>query len=302
MPAKINLIKQRFGKLTVIEETQKRKNKSIVWKCKCDCGNIIEASTKELRSDGLISCAVCGKTRNPQFNIKENIIGKKFGHLTVLEKTTNSSSEGHLYKCQCDCPAHTIVLRSKKSLDRNINCSCGCAKLKYQIGDIINNKQIIDVQQNSSENGRHYYKVKCLLCGKEYQAMAQSLEASIGCGCQSSKGEFLISQILQVNNIPYISQYHPPIKDIPKIRYDFALLDNNDNVIRLIEFDGEQHYANNIKNTGWNTTDHFLKTSNNDILKNNISHQLGIPLIRIPYWERNRLTLDLILSDKYLIK
>jgi hypothetical protein len=33
MPAKINLINQTFGKLKVIEETNKRKNKSVVWKC-----------------------------------------------------------------------------------------------------------------------------------------------------------------------------------------------------------------------------------------------------------------------------
>lgn len=30
MPAKINLLNQRFGKLTVIAETEKRKNNSIV--------------------------------------------------------------------------------------------------------------------------------------------------------------------------------------------------------------------------------------------------------------------------------
>lgn len=33
MPAKINLLNQKIGNLLVIEETNKRKNKSIVWKC-----------------------------------------------------------------------------------------------------------------------------------------------------------------------------------------------------------------------------------------------------------------------------
>lgn len=60
MPAKINLLNQKFGKLLVLEETNKRKNKSIVWKCQCDCGNIEEFSTKELRSDGIIQCRQCG--------------------------------------------------------------------------------------------------------------------------------------------------------------------------------------------------------------------------------------------------
>ena len=33
MPAKINLLNQKIGDLLVIEETNRRKNKSIVWKC-----------------------------------------------------------------------------------------------------------------------------------------------------------------------------------------------------------------------------------------------------------------------------
>ena len=59
MPAKINLIGQKFGKLTVIKETKERKNKSIVWICKCDCGQQEKFSTKELRSDGIIQCHCC---------------------------------------------------------------------------------------------------------------------------------------------------------------------------------------------------------------------------------------------------
>ena len=35
------LIGQRFGHLTVIEDTGKRLHRSIIWKCKCDCGNVV---------------------------------------------------------------------------------------------------------------------------------------------------------------------------------------------------------------------------------------------------------------------
>ena len=71
MPAKLNLINQKFGKLLVLEETEKRKNKSIVWKCQCNCGNVVELSTKELRSDGIIQCKQCGNKREPQTNLLE---------------------------------------------------------------------------------------------------------------------------------------------------------------------------------------------------------------------------------------
>ncbi len=61
---KNNLIGKRFGKLLVLEETDKRADKgSIVWKCKCDCGNIVEISSKRLVSRINVSCGCYQKER-----------------------------------------------------------------------------------------------------------------------------------------------------------------------------------------------------------------------------------------------
>lgn len=37
MPAKINLLGQKFGKLTVIQEAENHKGRT-AWLCQCDCG------------------------------------------------------------------------------------------------------------------------------------------------------------------------------------------------------------------------------------------------------------------------
>ena len=298
MPAKINLLNQKIGKLLVIEETNKRKNKSIVWKCQCDCGNIEEFSTKELRSDGIIQCHQCGNSRKPQINLTENIIGKKYNHLTVLEKSEKRIGGKIGYKCQCDCEKKTILYVSKTDLENNHTTSCGCARRKYKIGDIISNKQIIGYIGSKNNNGHYYYKVKCLLCGREYEAIGQTLEKTVGCGCQKSIGEFNIIQILQQNNIKYYKEYCFPNS---LLRFDFALLDKDNNIYRLIEFDGEQHYEQNIKNSGWNTYEKYQYTLKNDLKKNQIAKDNNIPLVRIPYWERYNITLKLLLEDKYLI-
>ena len=298
MPAKINLLNQKIGKLLVIEETNKRKNKSIVWKCQCDCGNIEEFSTKELRSDGIIQCHQCGNSRKPQINLTENIIGKKYNHLTVLEKSEKRIGGKIGYKCQCDCEKKTILYVSKTDLENNHTTSCGCARRKYKIGDIISNKQIIGYIGSKNNNGHYYYKVKCLLCGREYEALGQTLEKTVGCGCQKSIGEFNIIQILQQNNIKYYKEYCFPNS---LLRFDFALLDKDNNIYRLIEFDGEQHYEQNIKNSGWNTYEKYQYTLKNDLKKNQIAKDNNIPLVRIPYWERDNITLKLLLEDKYLI-
>lgn len=34
----LNLLGDKYNRLTVIEQTEKRKNRKIVWKCQCDCG------------------------------------------------------------------------------------------------------------------------------------------------------------------------------------------------------------------------------------------------------------------------
>lgn len=300
MPAKINLIGQTFGKLKVLEETSKRKNKSVVWKCQCECGNFVEYSTKELRSDGLIQCSNCGHNRKPQTHLTKNIIGKQFNHLTVLEKTNKVQGGKILYKCQCDCPEKNIIFVNRTDLQDNHTKSCGCINRKYKTGDIVNNKKILFSVGNKGKKGRFYYHCKCLLCNREYDALTQSLDKTIGCGCQKSIGEFNIIQILNLNNIPYQKEY---CFDKSLLRFDFAIFDQTcNNVIRLIEFDGEQHYLENVKNSGWNTYQRYEYTLQNDKIKNQIAKDKQIPLIRIPYWERDNITLELLLSDQYLIK
>lgn len=52
----INLAGQQFGFLTAIEPTEQRNNGSIVWKCKCKCGNEILVPARNLTGGGRISC------------------------------------------------------------------------------------------------------------------------------------------------------------------------------------------------------------------------------------------------------
>ena len=84
-------------------------------------------------------------------------------------------------------------------------------------------------------------------------------------------------------------------KDLPKSRYDFAILKNND-IIRLIEFDGEQHF---MEIPAWGKLE---TTQKRDKVKNDYALTHNIPLVRIPYWERDNITLDMIMGDQYLIK
>ena len=70
MPAKLNLIGQRFGKLVVLKEAEK-KNTSIRWHCKCDCGKTSIPSTVNLRNGVSKSCGCVSSQKLSEWNKKK---------------------------------------------------------------------------------------------------------------------------------------------------------------------------------------------------------------------------------------
>lgn len=61
----INLIEKRFGRLLVIECSDRRNKKgNVIWKCKCDCGNIVYVSSKHLINGNSKSCGCLRKEMN----------------------------------------------------------------------------------------------------------------------------------------------------------------------------------------------------------------------------------------------
>jgi len=52
----IDLAGKKFGRLTVKEATNKRKNRSVVWLCVCECGNIYLGNSNDLQKGHTKSC------------------------------------------------------------------------------------------------------------------------------------------------------------------------------------------------------------------------------------------------------
>lgn len=72
MGRRIDLLGQRFGRLTVIEETNRRANGSILWKCKCDCGNTVLVRSNHLRRGGVLSCGCYNRDIITKHGDKDN--------------------------------------------------------------------------------------------------------------------------------------------------------------------------------------------------------------------------------------
>ena len=52
----INLLGQKFGRLTVIERLENNKYNNARWLCECECGTLTSAITSELKNGKVKSC------------------------------------------------------------------------------------------------------------------------------------------------------------------------------------------------------------------------------------------------------
>ncbi|MCL2321772.1 MAG: hypothetical protein FWC47_06665 [Oscillospiraceae bacterium] len=111
----IDLTGQRYGSLVAIRSTDKHKNNSIVWECKCDCGNMVEASSTDLRRGRKKSCGC--------LNLND-ITGQRFGRLVAICKTDKRKNGSTIWECKCDCG--NVVEVPATYLRSGSSKSCGC--------------------------------------------------------------------------------------------------------------------------------------------------------------------------------
>jgi hypothetical protein len=77
----LNLEGKKFGQLTVIKKLKKRKYGKVVWLCECNCGNIIETVTGNLRSGNTKSCGCLKKTHQKAYRTTYEYRDKKIYRL-----------------------------------------------------------------------------------------------------------------------------------------------------------------------------------------------------------------------------
>ena len=303
----IDLTGQKIDKLLVLEKAPSRA-RHVYWKCKCDCGNECEISSESLRRQNIShNCGICEleKTKK-EIRKKEKttyLIGKKFGKLTVINSTEERINNSIVWHCKCECgneknvPTHLLTSGHTKS--------CGCLIREKQGIDITNQKfgkltALFPCNFKKENRGTILWHCKCE-CGYEIDVDGSNLRRGLtkSCGCINySIGELNIKNILIENNIMFKQEYTEFSLNLK--RFDFALFNKNNEIIRLIEFDGEQHFNQN-RGT-WQNHESLEIIQQRDKIKNEWAAAHNIPLVRIPYWERDNITLEMILGDKYLVE
>lgn len=233
-----------------------------------------------------------------------DITGQKFNRLTVIERAENSSSGKARWLCECECGTRKVVTGSQ--LRNGSIKSCGClqrekaANTMSKVQKIGSQMRLNDLtgqtfgyltvigRDTSIEKNRPYYRCKCQ-CGNIKTVFGQHLVRgdTQSCGCLgNSVGEAIIEGILKENNIPYKKEYKfKDLKDQDYLRYDFAIFNENGEVVKLIEYDGRQHTD---KNSVW-YNDSVIA---HDMMKTDYAIEHNIPLIRIPYQDKLLISLE----------
>lgn len=146
-----NLIGKKFNRLTVIEDTGKRKNGSVVWLCQCDCGQFCEVNGGSLTRTNhpTKSCGCLKKETDkaPKGNVID-LTNQHFGKLTVIKRDGSDARGEARWLCECECGNQISVLGS--NLRSGHTQSCGCERRSHgelKVAEILQNNNISFIQE-----------------------------------------------------------------------------------------------------------------------------------------------------------
>ena len=145
--------------------------------------------------------------------------------------------------------------------------------------------KILDTYVNSVEK----VTAKCLKCGNIWKVKPNNLQNGRGCPyCKNSKGEMKVAEILNKNNIKHKKEFiFKDCKCINYLPFDIYLTDYN----ICIEYDGIQHYEP-ITFGGISmeeAIENLKYTQKKDKIKTEYCKNNNIKLLRIPYWDFNKI-------------
>ena len=238
-------------------------------------------------------------------NSKHSDIGKIFGNLKVLgvlKRVKANNSHTTVFKCKC-IKCNDIIAAQATRVRNLTSHSCSC----YQKFINLKNQTFGDwtvIGEHFRKDEKTYWPCQCS-CGTKRNVRSDQLirGISLSCGCKhTSKAARTIEKILIENQISYIKEKTFSDCISPRgvyLRYDFAILDANNKVIRLIEYDGEFHY--HAQSNFFGGEEELIYRQECDKIKNYYAQNNNIPLVRIPYFKQNEITYENLFNNHFIL-
>lgn len=182
-PGGIELTGRVFGRLTV--HGRFVGGKAPRWECRCECGTSKVIRGSCLLSGNTRSCGCLGKqSRLAHF---EDITGRIFGRLTIIERRVANVGEKSRWRCLCKCGR--VIECEAGNLKNGSTSSCGCLEAERKAerrGAFIGNRfgrLIVLGEAESRRSNRARFLCVCD-CGTEKVVSGNSLrQGVVSCGC-----------------------------------------------------------------------------------------------------------------------
>ena len=240
-------------------EQQRGKRKISIWNCLCTrCGKHCIKTTDSLTKNNCSSCGCyrvdfgrkIGKTNH--IDLSGKTIGEWYVDYRTDDYINSSGIHAVKYSCICSCGTRKDVLAA--SLINGESLSCGHNRqemLANLLRKDITGQQIyelhVDYLIQNSKPPRYHCTCSC---GVEKDILGTSLRAGqISCGhSRASKGEHDVKSVLEKEKIKH--KFDCTLQELTEycnkhLRVDFQLFDVNNNLVCVIEYQGEQHYVDN---------------------------------------------------------
>lgn len=268
----------------------------------CEClidGNIWKATpTNLLKGRGCPECKRRKHTKTHEEFIKE--FYEKNPNAENIEILDEYKRIDRKIKCKCKVCGHEWNPKPNLLLEGKGCRICGIESQKQKLSknheDFI--KEMNDINPNIDilgiyERNNIGIKCKCKLCNHIWYPIPHTLLTNkTGCPkCKSSKGEDKIAIYLQENNIPYImnKRYFKDLNGIGGmgLKPDFIIEERK----IWIEYDGIGHFEPTDfagKGEEW-AKENFKTLQLHDKLKDEYAKEHNWNLIRIPYWNYDKI-------------
>ena len=130
-------------------------------------------------------------------------------------------------------------------------------------------------------------KITHISCGYSWDVRATHILHTSSCPvCTMSERSILVFKMIKLLNYKVKVGYK--FEDCVyknMLPFDFALLDSNENIVGLVEYDGKQHYEPSGMKNGIKK---FKETQRNDKIKDRYCKEEKIPLLRVNYMQSDK--------------
>ena len=222
---------------------------------------------------------------------KIDLTGRRFGRLIVESlayvKQTPSNQTIPYWNCICDCGNRKVIRGT--ALKTGCTVSCGCFRKevlhKLKSKDLTGQRfgMLTAIKYIKTDRNRHNVWLCHCDCGNNKEVTSDLLQSghTQSCGCLgASLGEMYIEKAVKKLGLKYLREIEFDdlvTKAGGKMRFDFGIFDDSNNLISLIEFQGEQHYITTKGSFG------ELQRTVTDRAKKEYCKNKNIPLFEIKY-------------------